>query len=156
MAAVRLWVVLSRAYSSIEAHVKDSLARHGLTPAEFFVLETLDRNGSKLLGEIRQELMVSSGGITYLIDRLENKGLVERRACKEDRRATYAALTGEGDALLRSIVPEHARVLEQALSGLTLEEQAQITALLCRLGHRAERLPQSYDDGLLAARASQQ
>ena len=137
--ALKLWVVLSRASAAVEARVKEDVARHGLTPAEFGVLEVLHHRGPMLLGEVKEKILVSSGGITYLIDRLEAKGLVERRGCPDDRRASYAALTAEGEALIQRIFPEHARMLEHALSGLTEEEQAQATALLRTLGRRAAR-----------------
>jgi MarR family 2-MHQ and catechol resistance regulon transcriptional repressor len=135
--ALKLWIVLSRAYAAVEARVKADAARHGLTPAEFGALEALYHKGPMLLGEVQQRILVSSGGVTYLIDRLEAKGLVERRACPSDRRASIAALTEEGEALMQRIFPEHAAMLEDALSGLTEEEQAQAAALLRRLGRRA-------------------
>ena len=135
--ALKLWIVLSRAFAAVEARVKADVARHGLTPAEFGVLEALQHKGPMLLNEVKQKILVSSGGITYLIDRLAAKGLVERRDCPADRRASYAALTAEGEALMQRIFPEHAAMLESVLSGLTEEEQAQATALLRTLGRRA-------------------
>jgi MarR family 2-MHQ and catechol resistance regulon transcriptional repressor len=101
-------------------------------------MEVLYHKGPLLLSEVKQKILVSSGGITYLIDRLEVKGLVERRACAKDRRASYAALTPDGEALMGRIFPEHERMLQQALSGLDEEEQAEATALLRRLGRTAE------------------
>jgi DNA-binding MarR family transcriptional regulator len=83
----------------------------------------------------------SSGGITYVVDKLAAKGLVERRPCPEDRRASYAALTPEGEALLDRIFPEHVRCLERALSGLPEQEQRQAAELLKKLGHMAAVLP---------------
>jgi MarR family 2-MHQ and catechol resistance regulon transcriptional repressor len=137
--ALKLWVVLSRAYTAVEAHVKADIARHGLTPAEFGALEALYHKGPMLLGEVKQKLLISSGGITYVIDRLEAKGLAERRSCREDRRACYAALTPDGEALLERIFPEHARCLEHALAGLSGEDRKTATELLRALGREAAR-----------------
>jgi len=134
---LKLWVVLSRAYAAIEARVKADVARHGLTPAEFGALEVLFHKGPMLLGAVKQKILVSSGGITYLIDRLEAKGLVERRECPSDRRASYAALTAEGEALMERIFPEHAHMLTEVLAGLDAEEQAAAAALLRKLGRGA-------------------
>jgi MarR family 2-MHQ and catechol resistance regulon transcriptional repressor len=89
---------------------------------------------------VQKKILVSSGGITYLVDRLERKGLVERRQCPEDRRARYAALTTEGEALIQRIFPEHARALEQALSGLDPAEKEEAIRLLRKLGRRAAEL----------------
>jgi MarR family transcriptional regulator, 2-MHQ and catechol-resistance regulon repressor len=139
--ALKLWVVLARAYDAVARQAAADVARHGLTGTEFGILEALAHKGPLLLGEIQRAILVSSGGITYLIDRLTAKGLVERRACPEDRRARYAALTAEGERLMRRIFPEHARRIEVALGGLAPDEQEQATALLRRLGRAASALP---------------
>lgn len=138
--ALKLWVVLSRAYNAVEAQAHADVARHGLTVAEFGILETLHHKGPMLLGEVQRKILVSSGGISYLVDRLERKGLVERRQCPEDRRARYAALTPEGEALIRRIFPEHARMIDHALSGLNGEEKQEAIRLLRKLGKRAAEL----------------
>jgi len=135
--ALKLWVVLSRAHDAVARLARADIARHGLTEGEFGVLELLFHKGPQLLGEVRRKTLVSSGGTTYLIDRLVGKGLVERRPCPEDRRAIYAALTDEGEALLRGIFPPHAEAIEEAVSGLAPEERRQATVLLRKLGRAA-------------------
>src|SRR5687767_12099504 len=95
--ALKLYVVLARALSAIQEHARADVTRHGLTPMEFAILEALYHKGPLLLGELQKAILVSSGGITYLVDRLVEKGLVERRECPSDRRARYAALTPAGD-----------------------------------------------------------
>lgn len=132
--ALKLWVVMARAYGAVARHVEADVARHGLTGAEFGVLEALYHKGVLRLGEIQQKLLVTSGGITYLVDRLVAKGLVERRDCPEDRRVRYAALTSEGESLIRRIFPAHRQAVVRALAGLGAAEQAQATALLRTLG----------------------
>lgn len=138
--ALKLWVVLARANSSIEAHVRADIERHGLTPAEFGVLEALYHKGPLLLGDVQRRTLVSSGGTTFLVDRLEKKGLVERRLCATDRRARYAALTAKGRELLADIFPKHAEVIRRALSGVGLADQRTLTELLRVLGHEAASL----------------
>lgn len=138
--ALRLWVVLARAHNAVAAHDRASSARHGLTPGEFAVLEALYHGGPLLLSEVQKKILVSSGGITYLVDRLEVRGLVVRRPCPADRRATYAELTGEGESLMEGIFPRHAACLEHALSGLEEEEKEAAIALLRKLGRRAAEL----------------
>ncbi len=138
--ALKLWVVLARAYETIQERAASDIARHGLTPAEFGVLEALFHKGQLLLGELQQRILISSGGITYVVDRLEGKGLVERRPHPEDRRARFAALTREGEKLIRRIFPSHAAHLERVVSGLSVEEQRRATVLLKKLGLRAAEL----------------
>jgi MarR family 2-MHQ and catechol resistance regulon transcriptional repressor len=133
-ASLKLWVVLARAYAAVAKHVEEDVARHGLTAAEFGILEALYHKGPLLLGEIQRKVLVSSGGITYLVDRLTAKGLVERQECPNDRRARYAVLTAEGETLISDIFPHHAARITRALSGLTVPQKEQATELLRTLG----------------------
>ena len=133
-AALRLYVILSRAQGAIAAHAVDDVRTDGLSIAEFGVLELLHHKGPTLLGEIQRRVLVSSGGITFLVDRLVEKGLVERQNCPTDRRARFAALTRDGEKLLRRIFPRHARRLADAMSGLTTDELEEAAELLKRLG----------------------
>jgi MarR family 2-MHQ and catechol resistance regulon transcriptional repressor len=132
--ALKLWVVLTKAYAAVSAHAQDDVKSSGLTSGEFGVLEMLHHKGPTLLGEIQRRVLVSSGGITFLVDRLEKKGLVERQNCPTDRRARYAVLTPAGDALIRRIFPTHADRIADAMSALTADEQRMATDLLKRLG----------------------
>lgn len=132
--ALKLWIVLARSFAAIERDIHAELATHEITPTEFGILEALHHKGPLLLGEIQRKVLVTSGGITYLVDRLTEKGLVERQECPGDRRARYAVLTPAGSALIRKIFPAHAKRIERAVSGLTATEQAQATVLLRRLG----------------------
>lgn len=147
--ALKLWVVLSRAQAAVSAHVAADVALHGLTLTEFAILEALYHRGTMLLGEVQRRILVSSGGITFLVDRLVAKGLVERRECPGDRRARFAALTAEGEALIARIFPGHAAMIERTMGALDPEEQALAASLLKRLGHgaAAAELPRSGDAG---------
>lgn len=138
--ALKLWVVLSRAHAAVAEHDRSHVARHDLTPGEFGVLEALYHRGPLLLGELQRKILVSSGGITYLVDRLEERGLATRKPCPDDRRATYAELTPAGEELIERIFPRHVRCLERALSGLSDEEKEDAIRLLKKLGHRAAEL----------------
>lgn len=135
--ALKLFTVLSRAHVALHDRSREDIARHGLTPGEFAVLEALYHRGPLLLGEIRAKILVSSGGITYLVDRLEERALLERRHCPEDRRARYAVLTPDGIALMDRIFPAHAVALKDAVSGLGPEDQEVLTDLLRVLGRSA-------------------
>jgi MarR family 2-MHQ and catechol resistance regulon transcriptional repressor len=133
-AALKLWVVLSRAHASISAHAAAHAADHGLSLTEFAILEVLYHRGRMVLGEIQRRILVSSGGITFLVDRLAEKGLVVRQECPEDRRAKYVALTREGTRMIREIFPSHAQALTAAMHGLTTAEQQEAAGLLRELG----------------------
>ena len=132
--ALKLWVVLARATAAVTKHMESDIAQHDLTGTEFGILEALYHKGPMLLGEIQRKILVTSGGITYLVDRLVEKGLVRREQCAEDRRARYAVLTPAGQSLIKRIFPAHAARIEEAVSGLTATEQREAIQLLRKLG----------------------
>lgn len=138
--ALKLWIVLARAYRAVEDQAAADAARHGLTLAEFGVLEALHHRGPLLLGDLQRRILVSSGGITYLVNRLERRGLVRREHCAEDGRARYAKLTPRGVALVKRAFPEHAEVIADALGGLPRADQRDAVRLLRALGHHAAGL----------------
>jgi MarR family transcriptional regulator, 2-MHQ and catechol-resistance regulon repressor len=135
--ALKLYVVLWRARNAVGRLAEADIARHGLSTGEFAILEALYHKGPLLLGELQRKILVSSGGVTYLVDRLEAAGLVERRECVEDRRARYGALTERGTALMQEIFPAHSEVIHGAVAGLDEEEKRQAIELLKKLGRTA-------------------
>lgn len=139
--ALQLFVVLNRALTAVHAHTRADIEAHGLTVGEFAILEALYHKGPLLLGDLQRRILVSSGGTTFLVDRLEERGLVERQLCPSDRRARYAALTPEGTALIARIFPGHAEAIRRAMSGLGLADQRTATTLLRTLGTEAAALP---------------
>lgn len=140
-ATLRLWIVLNRAQRAVAEHSRRDVERHGLGPTEFAVLEVLHHRGPLPIGEVGERILITSGSTTYVVDKLQERGLVERRPCAHDRRVQYAGLTAAGHALMRRIFPEHAAALLRAMQGLTLEEKQIVAALLRRLGLRAREEP---------------
>jgi MarR family transcriptional regulator, 2-MHQ and catechol-resistance regulon repressor len=135
--ALKLWVILARAHNAVSQRAADDVARHGLTLAEFAVLEALYHKGPLLLGEVQKKILVSSGGVTYLVDRLEQRKLVRRKLCAEDRRARYAELTEAGTELMDRIFPEHAVMIADVVSALDEPEQREMIRLMKELGLHA-------------------
>ncbi len=132
--ALKLWVVLARACAAVARGIEADIARHGLTTTEFGIIEALHHKGPLLLGDIQRKVLVTSGGITYLVDRLVAKGLVTREPSPHDRRARYAVLTPAGKQLIESIFPEHAEFLTRTMATLSAQEQSQATTMLRKLG----------------------
>lgn len=134
---LKLWTVLAKAYDAIRAHAFAHIEREGLTPGEFGVLDTLYHKGPMLLGELQHRVLVTSGGISYLTDRLEKRGLVDRRDYAADRRTKQVAITPVGEALMRRIFPEHTAVIERALAGVDPEVKLAAASLLRTVGRSA-------------------
>ncbi|MFW6192684.1 MAG: MarR family winged helix-turn-helix transcriptional regulator [Gemmatimonadota bacterium] len=138
--SLELWAALTRAFEAVREHAARDLARHDLSPGEFGVLAALGDGRALRPCDLRREVLVSSGGITYLVDRLEDRGLVSRRLHPDDRRARLVELTGDGRELLGRIRPQHAAALEYATSGLDSPGKRRAVELLRDLGSTAADL----------------
>lgn len=148
--AVKLWLILDRAHGALQEIAARDVARNQLTLGEYGVLEALYHKGPMFLGELQRKLNVSSGGITYLMDRLEKHGLAERRLCSEDRRARYGVLTDAGEALVRDSFPTLSQRIREATATLTEEQIHTLTDLLRQLGHHAADLANAEGPEVLA------
>lgn len=137
--ALKLFVVLSRANKFILEHALRDMRKHGLNPTEFMVLELLYHKGPTPLQQIGDKILLASGSMTYVVDRLVQKGYLVRKPCEKDRRVIYADLTEKGKELFDRIFPLHEEVIYHALSGLNEEEKDQAITLLKKLGIEAEK-----------------
>ncbi|TCW87359.1 MarR family transcriptional regulator [Burkholderia sp. SRS-46] len=111
-------------------------ARYGMQPGEFDVLATLRRSGAPFAltpTALYDALMMSSGGMTARIDRLQKAGWVERRPNPADGRGTLVALTDVGRALIDDAVVAHIDNQRALLAALSAQEQAQLARLLGKL-----------------------
>ncbi|NNU82344.1 MarR family transcriptional regulator [Geobacillus sp. BMUD] len=136
--SLKLFIVLSRAYRSVSDQVNKSIQSFGVNPTEFAVLELLYHKGDQPLQQIGEKILLASGSITYVIDKLENKGLIMRRACERDRRVTYASITDSGRQFIQRVFPEHAETIHETVAALTPEEKEQAIVLLKKLGYGAK------------------
>lgn len=126
----RLWRALDRAHAALSAAAGEEAGRHGLSIAELEVLDVLRRKGPMSVGQVRRRVRVSSGGATYLVSRLEARGLVERRDVPGDRRARLAALTPAGEELLVTAQPAFGERMRGAVSGLGKKDRRALLELL--------------------------
>lgn len=137
--SLKLFIVFSRAYRAVNDQVNKSIHSFGVNPTEFAVLELLYHKGDQPLQQIGEKILLASGSITYVIDKLEKKGLIVRKACEKDRRVTYASITDKGIAFIEEVFPKHEQTIHETLSGLTAEEKEQAIALLKKLGYGAKQ-----------------
>jgi MarR family transcriptional regulator, 2-MHQ and catechol-resistance regulon repressor len=132
--SLKLFIVLSRAYKAINEQVNKLIQTKGLNPTEFAVLELLYHKGDQPLQQIGGKILLASGSITYVVDKLEEKGLLKRIACPKDRRVTYAQISEEGKAFMAEIFPGHEERIHEIMSCLTDEEKDTAIALIKKLG----------------------
>jgi MarR family transcriptional regulator, organic hydroperoxide resistance regulator len=99
------------------------LRDHGLTPGHLKTLGILDPDEPRPMGVIAEIMHCDASQMTLLVDRLEERGLVERRSMPKDRRVKTIALTPEGIEFRRKVLLEVYRPPEEllALDVATLE-----------------------------------
>lgn len=132
--SLKLFIVLSRANRTIADLIEKDIKTYGLNPTEFAVLELLFHKGDQPIQHIGKKVLLASGSITYVVDKLEKKKLLERVSCPKDRRVIYASLTNAGKELMKEIFPKHEQEVHQIFSGLELEEKKVMIELLKKLG----------------------
>ena len=129
-ATLQLMIALGRAYRALERGVRPQLAERGLGLSEFAVLEVLYHKGPLTLGEIRDRILVTGASTTYVVKKLEERGLVRRVAGADDQRTVIGELTQKGRALIADVFPDHVEQLRQLMSGLSVADKHAAATLL--------------------------
>ena len=132
--------IILRSTQAIQEVNKKSVATFGLNSTEFAVLELLYHKGEQPIQIIGKKILISSSSITYVVDKLEKKDYIVRKACPEDRRVTYAVLTSKGKTFMEQNFPQHEKKLEEIFEHLSDEDINKTIELLKRIGHHAEKM----------------
>ncbi|MBT9333219.1 MarR family winged helix-turn-helix transcriptional regulator [Paracidobacterium acidisoli] len=138
---IHLWLILRKASRTLEAHAIRNIAALGMGVSDFAVLEALLHKGPLTVKEIGARVLLTSGSMTAAIDRLAERGLVERTEDAEDRRARVIRLTSSGRALIRRAFRGHEQAMEQAVASFACEDRVQLIDLLRRLGRSTDPPP---------------
>jgi DNA-binding MarR family transcriptional regulator len=136
MGSLRVSLPLRRALQHAESQRAKVLAKHGVSATTLDLLVALRRSGEPYVStpsELARLLVLSSGGVSQRLEKLEREGLVERRMSAEDRRVVDVHLTAAGLATLDRLIDEYMAHEEQMLSGLSARQIAQLGQLLARL-----------------------
>ena len=148
-ATLQLIIALGRALQALERTVRPHLTQSGLSLTEFAVLEVLYHKGALRLGEIRDRILVTAASTTYVVKKLEERGLMRRRTCAEDSRVVFGELTAKGRTLIDEVFPAHVERLQQAMAGLSVPQKREASRLLRALILHARRItgePMTEDD----------
>ncbi len=140
------WMPAFLALLRTHARLKDQLEldvrrNGGLSVARYDVLMQLDMAGGRLrLSDLAQAVVLSPSGLSKLIDRMQESGLVERQPDPDDARSTFAAITRHGRGVVRKTRPRHHTFLQHAF-GDVLDDRdlADLTRIMARLDARLPR-----------------
>ena len=113
------WNTIVRVQARVAARAEDALAEAGLPPLVWYdVLRVLDEAACGVrMFEVADAIVMSRSGLTRLIDRLEQAGLVRRSSCPSDRRGSFIGITDAGRETLRQMWAIYEPVIRDEFGG---------------------------------------
>ncbi|ULT55032.1 MarR family transcriptional regulator [Neobacillus drentensis] len=127
---------LMQTSKAVHDRMKEEMSKNKLNIPEFSVLEVLYQKGKQTIQQIGNCILISSGSMTYVIDKLEQKGLLNRSDCPNDRRAIHVSLTDEGNEFMDKIMPNYHQVVDDMFDSLNSEEAETLVRLLKKVRNK--------------------
>jgi DNA-binding MarR family transcriptional regulator len=146
------------AITTLKAISNERVLRRGLSMAQLNILYTLTRCGEMPMSRLAEMLNVSLSSATGLIDRIEERGLIERTRVPEDRRIVMIRVTAAGEGLLGELDVLSDELLRSVLGRLTRAERAAVGSAFASireaLSDAAGRLPDRHSSSIPSPRSS--
>ena len=115
---------LVQCYQAFEAYSAADIRALGLTPPQFDIVATLGNTAGMTATELGEKTLITKGTLTGVVDRLAERGWVERVAHGSDRRCQIIRLTPDGEALFARVFPAHLAHLAACFRGVSAAEHA--------------------------------
>jgi DNA-binding MarR family transcriptional regulator len=125
--------LMSRARASLLAGLDAELAPFGLNAMQYAVLKQLADGNARTAADLCRYMHYDTGSMTRILDRLEEKGLLRRERCREDRRVVFLRVAPAGRAQLPRLRAAGSRVLEDHLAGFEAAEVENLRRYLGRM-----------------------
>ena len=135
---VDLWRSMTNSWKHLQHDVEKNLLRLDLNLAELRILKVLREQGSSPMNRFCAETMLSQPSITGIVDKLEERGLVERVRSLEDRREVLIAITEKGNQTYAKGMDLHRQFVEKTLSALEDDEARSLVSLLKKLAEASD------------------
>lgn len=130
------FLILMQTSKAIHDRIKEEMSKNKLGITEFSVLEVLYQKGKQTIQQIGKCILVSSGSMTYCLDKLEQRGLLSRIACPDDRRVIHVILTDVGNELMNDIMPKYHKFVNQMFNSLDSDEAETFVQLLNKVKNK--------------------
>jgi DNA-binding MarR family transcriptional regulator len=143
------WRAVLNAHAMLVERIESELARAGLPPLSWYdVLWAVRRAPGRRIrmGQLAENLTLSRGGLTKLVGRLEEEGLLRREPADDDGRGYYATITDPGVTLLRRMWAVYSRVLREAFVAPIEQDEASVIAAALTRAQRAARAANSTQE----------
>jgi DNA-binding MarR family transcriptional regulator len=132
---IEIWRNISNNYRILHRDVERALSPTGLSLAELRILYILNKSGPLPMRKLTDDILITPGAMTGLIDGLEDKGFVERIRSKDDRRVITIKNTSKGETILKRAKSLHKQYVEKKLESLSKAEIFQFVRLLDKLSN---------------------
>ncbi len=150
-----LGYIISKTSHKLKNDLTKGLSAYDVTTEQWALLTRLWEHDGISQRELSERLYKDQPTITRILDKLEQKGLVVRRAAPGDRRCFLVCLTEAGKQMKDILVPAANNSLDRALKGFTQEEQEQLRVLLDRIWHNLEGMTVGQNSDSHAAKRHQ-
>ncbi|MEH7095533.1 MarR family winged helix-turn-helix transcriptional regulator [Neobacillus vireti] len=130
------FLLLMQTSKAVHDRIKEEMSKNKLNITEFSVLEVLYQKGKQTIQQIGNCILISSGSMTYVIDKLEQKGLLNRSDCPNDRRAIHVTLTDEGNDFMDKIMPNYHQIVDNMFDSLNSGEAETLVHLLKKVRNK--------------------
>lgn len=134
------WIALVRTHARLWGQVEAQMRQdHGLTMPRYDVLAQLDMAGGRLgLSDLAATIVLSPSGLSKLLDRMEDSGLIRREPDPRDARSTFASITPRGRSLVKKARASHHAFLQRAFGdALDARDVADLTRIMRRIDARS-------------------
>lgn len=136
--AASVWLVLMKAHRSLAALMEQSIASLGIGLSDFILLEALLHKGAMSISQLGEKVQLANSSMTAAVDRLVQRGLVQRQSDDADRRVRTVDLTPCGRELIRRIFAKHELDIDALMEPLGPGERAALRISLKKLGLAAQ------------------
>ncbi|WP_108669230.1 MarR family winged helix-turn-helix transcriptional regulator [Peribacillus acanthi] len=133
------FLFLMQTSRALQERIREDIALYNISNTEFSVLEVLFLEGKQTIQQIGNSILISSGSTTYVIDKLEQKKLLKRNPCPEDRRVIHVTLTDDGIELMNKIMPKHKDFINYTFDSLNGNEADTLVNLLKKVWERVRK-----------------
>lgn len=129
-----------KSYQAFDNYSAPHIKSMHLTPPQFDVIATLGNQPPMTCKTLGDKTLITKGTLTGILDRLESKGMIERKANEDDARSQKIALTAAGQAIFEHTFPTHMQHLEKAFKQLSPQQMVDLTSSLKQLRESIEKL----------------
>jgi MarR family transcriptional regulator, 2-MHQ and catechol-resistance regulon repressor len=150
---IHIWLVLWKAFRSVEAHAHRHISGLELGMSDFGILEVLMHKGPLSVQELGGKVMLTSGSMTAALDRLGRCGLIARNKDESDRRARVVRMTETGSAFIAEAFEDHKQAMETAVAGVAKKDRELLLRLLKKLGLGAVNSLEQLEEKGMAAKS---